>query len=100
MIVDAIFGTGFEGAPRAPADAAIEAINACGAPVVAADIASGVDAATGEVAGAAVEADVTVSFHAREDRPLGGARQGPHGRASGRGDRHPRRRARGARARA
>jgi hydroxyethylthiazole kinase-like uncharacterized protein yjeF len=32
--------------------------------VVAADIASGVDASTGEVAGAAVDAAVTVSFHA------------------------------------
>jgi NAD(P)H-hydrate epimerase len=64
VVVDAIFGTGFEGAPRAPADAAIEAINGCGAPVVAADIASGVDASSGETAGAAVEADVTVSFHA------------------------------------
>src|SRR4051794_20611485 len=64
VVVDAIFGTGFSGAPRAPADAAIEAINSCGAPVVAADIASGVDAASGETAGAAVEADVTVSFHA------------------------------------
>ena len=64
MVVDAIFGTGFSGAPRAPADAAIEAINGCGAPVVAADIASGVDASTGEVEGVAVEADVTVSFHA------------------------------------
>lgn len=64
VVVDAIFGTGFEGAPREPAAAAIEAINSCGAPVVACDIASGVDASTGEVAGAAVEADVTVSFHA------------------------------------
>lgn len=63
-VVDAIFGTGFEGAPRKPAAAAIEAINGCGAPVVACDIASGVDASTGEVAGVAVEADVTVSFHA------------------------------------
>jgi NAD(P)H-hydrate epimerase len=63
-VVDAIFGTGFEGAPREPAAAAIEAINRCGAPVVACDIASGVDASTGEVAGEAVEADVTVSFHA------------------------------------
>lgn len=63
-VVDAIFGTGFEGAPREPAASAIEAINRCGAPVVACDIASGVDASTGEVAGEAVEADVTVSFHA------------------------------------
>src|SRR5215468_490164 len=32
VVVDAIFGTGFAGAPRQPADAAIEAINRCGAP--------------------------------------------------------------------
>ncbi len=63
-VVDAIFGTGFAGSPRAPADAAIEAINRCGAPVVACDIASGVDASSGEVEGVAVEADLTVSFHA------------------------------------
>jgi NAD(P)H-hydrate epimerase len=63
-VIDAIFGTGFEGAPREPAAGAIAAINACGAPVVACDIASGVDASSGEVAGEAVEADVTVSFHA------------------------------------
>jgi ADP-dependent NAD(P)H-hydrate dehydratase / NAD(P)H-hydrate epimerase len=62
-VVDAIFGTGFEGAPREPAVAAIEAINRCGVPVVACDIASGVDASSGEVEGAAVEADLTVSFH-------------------------------------
>jgi hydroxyethylthiazole kinase-like uncharacterized protein yjeF len=64
VVVDAIFGTGFSGAPRGPADAAIQAINVCGAPVVAADIPSGVDASTGEVAGVAVRAAVTVSFHA------------------------------------
>ena len=63
-IVDAIFGTGFEGAPRSPIDAAIEAINTGGAPVVACDIASGVNASSGEVGAAAVEADLTVSFHA------------------------------------
>jgi ADP-dependent NAD(P)H-hydrate dehydratase / NAD(P)H-hydrate epimerase len=63
-VVDAIFGTGFSGAPRAPADAAIEAINGCGAPAVAADIPSGVDASTGEAAGRAVDARITVSFHA------------------------------------
>ncbi len=63
-VVDAIFGTGFAGAPREPSVAAIEAINRCGAPVVACDIASGVDASSGEIAGVAVEADLTVSFHA------------------------------------
>jgi ADP-dependent NAD(P)H-hydrate dehydratase / NAD(P)H-hydrate epimerase len=63
-VVDAIFGTGFAGAPRAPAEAAIAAINECGAPVVAADVPSGVDAATGEAVGAAVDATVTVTFHA------------------------------------
>ena len=64
VVIDAIFGTGFSGAPRAPAEAAIEAVNGADAPVVAADIASGVDASTGEVDGAAVAANVTVSFHA------------------------------------
>jgi ADP-dependent NAD(P)H-hydrate dehydratase / NAD(P)H-hydrate epimerase len=63
-VVDAIFGTGFSGAVQGPAADAIEAINRCGAPVVACDIASGVDASSGEVEGAAVEAAVTVSFHA------------------------------------
>ena len=63
-VVDAIFGTGFSGEPREPAATAIAAIGACGARVVACDIASGVDASSGEAAGAAVEADVTVSFHA------------------------------------
>jgi ADP-dependent NAD(P)H-hydrate dehydratase / NAD(P)H-hydrate epimerase len=63
-VVDAIFGTGFSGAPREPAAAAIDAIDRCGAPVVACDVASGVDASSGEVEGAAVEAAITVSFHA------------------------------------
>jgi NAD(P)H-hydrate epimerase len=62
-IVDAIFGTGFEGAPREPATRPIEAANRCGAPIVACDIASGVDASTGEVEGAAIEASTTVAFH-------------------------------------
>jgi hydroxyethylthiazole kinase-like uncharacterized protein yjeF len=63
-VVDAVFGTGFAEAPREPAAAAIEAINRCGAPVVACDIASGVDASTGAVEGPAVEASLTVAFHA------------------------------------
>src|SRR5215218_11132765 len=54
VLVDALLGTGSSGAPRDPAAAVIEALNAAKAPVVAADIPSGVDAATGEVPGAAV----------------------------------------------
>jgi hydroxyethylthiazole kinase-like uncharacterized protein yjeF len=63
-IVDALLGTGFEGAPRPPLDAAIEALNGAAAPIVAVDMPSGVNASTGEVDGAGVRADVTVSFHA------------------------------------
>jgi NAD(P)H-hydrate epimerase len=66
LVLDALFGTGFHGAPRPEAAALIERINACGAPVVAVDLPSGVDASTGETAGAAIEADVTVTFHARK----------------------------------
>ena len=66
LVLDALFGTGFHRAPRAEAAAAIERINACGAPVVAVDVPSGVDASTGETAGAAVDADLTVTFHARK----------------------------------
>src|SRR5262249_13242304 len=43
--------------------ALIEAINATDAEVIAVDLPSGVDASTGEVAGAAVEATCTVTFH-------------------------------------
>ena len=91
-VVDAIFGTGFSGAPREPASTAIAAINACGAPVVAADIASGVDASTGEVEGAAVEADATVSFHAAKLGHADRAGQVALRRARRRPDRDPRRR--------
>jgi ADP-dependent NAD(P)H-hydrate dehydratase / NAD(P)H-hydrate epimerase len=63
VVVDALFGTGFSGEPRAEAAALIERMNAASAPVLAVDLPSGVDASTGEVAGAAVRADTTVTFH-------------------------------------
>jgi hydroxyethylthiazole kinase-like uncharacterized protein yjeF len=66
LIVDALFGTGFEGAPRPGAARLIEQMNAAGADVVAVDVPSGVDASTGEVAGAAVDAWATVTFHAEK----------------------------------
>jgi ADP-dependent NAD(P)H-hydrate dehydratase / NAD(P)H-hydrate epimerase len=62
-IVDALLGTGFAGEPRDPIKGAIEAINARDAAVVAADVPSGVDASTGVIAGAAVRAGATATFH-------------------------------------
>ncbi len=66
VIVDALFGTGFSGEPRPDAAALIERINESGARVFAIDLPSGVDASTGEIAGVAVKADVTVTFHGRK----------------------------------
>jgi NAD(P)H-hydrate epimerase len=67
-IVDAILGTGFSGEPREPAAGAIAAINAAvrsqAAIAIACDVPSGVDASTGEVAGPAVLARATATFHA------------------------------------
>ncbi|MDX6643709.1 MAG: ADP-dependent NAD(P)H-hydrate dehydratase / NAD(P)H-hydrate epimerase, partial [Solirubrobacteraceae bacterium] len=63
VVVDAMLGTGFEGEPREPVKGAIAAINELDAPVVACDVPSGVNASTGEIAGEAVRADVTSTFH-------------------------------------
>ena len=64
LAVDALLGTGSSGAPRGEIAAAIEALAGCGAPVLAVDVPSGVDASTGEVAGDAVTAVATATFHA------------------------------------
>jgi NAD(P)H-hydrate epimerase len=63
LVVDALFGTGFSGAPRPGAARLIEQINDADAEVVAVDVPSGVDASTGEISAAVVEADWTVTFH-------------------------------------
>ncbi|HEX5172859.1 MAG TPA: NAD(P)H-hydrate dehydratase [Gaiellaceae bacterium] len=63
VVVDALLGTGLKGEPREKTSALIEQINAAGVPVVAVDVPSGVNASTGEVAGAAVRADLTVTMH-------------------------------------
>ena len=65
-IVDALFGTGFSGVPRPEAAALIERIDGAGVPVLAIDLPSGVDASTGEIAGAVVHATATVTFHGRK----------------------------------
>jgi ADP-dependent NAD(P)H-hydrate dehydratase / NAD(P)H-hydrate epimerase len=64
VVVDAVFGTGFQGAPHGAAAAAIDAVNAAEVPVLSVDVPSGVDASTGVISGAAVRASLTVTFHA------------------------------------
>ncbi len=66
VIVDALLGTGIQGAPRGAYPALIERMNAARAPVVAVDIPSGVAADTGATPGAAVRAHDTVSFIGRK----------------------------------
>jgi NAD(P)H-hydrate epimerase len=64
VAIDAMVGTGFRGAlDGALADAA-GALDDAGCPVVAVDIPSGVDGATGAVPGPAVHARLTVTFGA------------------------------------
>jgi len=61
-IIDGIFGTGLNAPVRGVARAAIERMNASGAPIVAIDIASGVDSDSGAILGTAVRAALTVTF--------------------------------------
>jgi ADP-dependent NAD(P)H-hydrate dehydratase / NAD(P)H-hydrate epimerase len=61
-VIDAIFGTGLNAPVRGTAARAIELMNQLGVPVVAVDIASGVNSDTGAVMGAAVRARHTVTF--------------------------------------
>ncbi|WP_030959047.1 bifunctional ADP-dependent NAD(P)H-hydrate dehydratase/NAD(P)H-hydrate epimerase [Streptomyces sp. NRRL S-378] len=63
LVVDGLLGIGGRGGLR-PAGAALAERIEPGVPVVAVDLPSGVDADTGEVAGPAVTADVTVTFGA------------------------------------
>src|SRR5207244_1593120 len=61
-VVDALFGTGLNAPVAGVPAAAIAAMNACGAPVLAVDIASGLSADTGAPLGAAVRATLTATF--------------------------------------
>lgn len=61
-IVDALLGTGSVGAPRAPIDAAIAALNAHPAAKLAVDLPSGLDADTGQPSPTTIRAEHTCTF--------------------------------------
>ncbi|MBB5211430.1 NAD(P)H-hydrate dehydratase [Microbulbifer hydrolyticus] len=66
VLVDALLGTGFSGALRAPMDSAIGYINQSAAPVLAVDLPSGLHADSGTADDGAVQADITVTFIGRK----------------------------------
>ncbi len=63
-IIDALFGTGISGALRGHFGSVVETICESGVPVVAVDLPSGLSADSGDIAGPAVAADLTVTFAA------------------------------------
>jgi hydroxyethylthiazole kinase-like uncharacterized protein yjeF len=66
VIVDALLGAGLNRMVEGDARAMIEAMNACGAPIVAVDLPSGIDGASGAVMGAAVRAKESITFFRRK----------------------------------
>ncbi len=62
VIVDALFGTGLNSEVKGAYAEAVALVNGAGRPVVAVDIASGIDASSGRLLGIAVKADLTVTF--------------------------------------
>ncbi len=64
--VDALYGIGLNRAPEPAAARLIERINADGVPVMALDVPSGVNADSGHCPGAAIRADLTVTFIAHK----------------------------------
>jgi hydroxyethylthiazole kinase-like uncharacterized protein yjeF len=62
IVLDALLGTGLQGAVREPYAQAIRLLNVSGLPVLAVDIPSGLCADTGQVLGVAVHAQLTVTL--------------------------------------
>ena len=65
MVVDALFGFSFHGAPRPPFDALLRTIGGGGAPpVVSIDVPSGWDVDRGDVSGDGLRPDMLISLTA------------------------------------
>ncbi len=62
VVIDALYGAGFEGALSGADAGAATKVNAAGVPVVAVDLPSGVSGSTGRAAGPAFRASHTVTF--------------------------------------
>jgi ADP-dependent NAD(P)H-hydrate dehydratase / NAD(P)H-hydrate epimerase len=66
IIIDALFGAGLNRPVQGAARALIDAMNASSAPIVAVDLPSGINGATGVIMGAAVKARESVTFFRRK----------------------------------
>ena len=63
IVVDALLGTGTKGKLKPPILQLVEKINALNAFRVAVDVPTGIESDTGEILGAAVKANLTITFH-------------------------------------
>ena len=70
LVVDALFGTGLARDLEGPVRETVEALNQLNVPVVAVDVPSGIDSDSGQILGAAIEADLTVTFFRRKPAHL------------------------------
>ena len=66
IIVDAMLGTGVDRPLRGDWQVAVERVNRSARPVLAVDLPTGLQADTGSVSGAAIRADMTVTFIGRK----------------------------------
>jgi hydroxyethylthiazole kinase-like uncharacterized protein yjeF len=63
IVIDALLGTGTKGKLKPPITQAVNYINSLTSFKIAVDVPTGIDSDTGELLGAAVKADLTITFH-------------------------------------